>query len=172
MMNQPITVRFTPSQDDYARVLRLFFWQRTSMRISLVILALAFGMIVYTTLSQPSTPSIFQIVWLLLPPLFVIYVFLIQPRRMASQAIRNEQLVSEATWQVSNSGVDITNRFGTTKLEWDTLDRLVRTGEYYLLLSKVNRNAFRFIPLRAFPSQAEKDQFIELVSEYLPKSKP
>jgi hypothetical protein len=167
-MNEMQTVRFTPSKDDYSSVLRLFFIQRTSTRLILVVLALAFVLICYVVLSQGIPPTLFELIWLFLPPLFVAYIFFIQPSRMASQAMQNEQLAAEATWEISATGVDISNRFGSTHLEWENLLKLVSTREYYLLLSKVNKNAFRFLPIRAFSSPQEREEFLTLVGKYLP----
>jgi hypothetical protein len=167
-MSPSMNISFTPNKKDYARVLRLFLWHRTLTRVSLVVLAVAFGLICYAVITRGSIPSFFELVWLLLPPLFVGYIFYLQPNRMASQAVLNEQLVTEATWQVSDSGVEITSRFGSSLMGWETLSKLVITKEYYLLLSKVNRNAFRFLPLRAFSSPQEQAEFLKLVGKYIP----
>lgn len=169
-MSQPVILHFTPTQQDYANVLRLFFLKRTSTRISLGVLAIAFVLICVVVLTGNTRPSFFEIVWLFLPPLFVLYVFLIQPSRMASKAIKEEQLATEATWEVSENGVKISSRFGSTHMDWDSLLRLISTKDYYLLLSKVNRNAFRFLPRRAFSSTEEQDSFLTLVRNYLPIS--
>lgn len=167
-MSQPVNMRYTPTQQDYANVLRLFFMQRTSTRISLVVLAIAFVLIFGLILFGSAPPSFFEIIWLFMPPLFVLYVFFIQPSRMANQAIKEEQLATEATWKVSDTGVEISSRFGSTHLEWDSLLKLVTTKEYYLLLSKINKNAFRFLPKRAFNSSEEQEAFLTLVRKYLP----
>ncbi len=167
-MEQPLTLRFTPTKQDYARVLRLFFFQRTSTRVSFGFLVFAFGLIIYTIFAQGSPPTLFELAWLILPPFFVAYVFFIQPSRMANQAIQNEQLATEATWEVGDNGVKISSRFGETQMDWETLQKLVSTRDYYLLLSKVNKNAFRFMPKRAFSSTQETEQFLALVGKYLP----
>lgn len=167
-MKDAITLHFTPNQQDYTKVLRLFFIQRTSTRISLGFLAVAFALICYGVISRGVSPSVFEVVWLLLPPLFVAYVFFVQPSRMARHAAQNEQLVTEATWQVGDEGVEISSCFGSTLMAWDSLQKLVTTSEYYLLLSKVNKNAFRFLPQRAFGSPQEKEQFLDLVRQHLP----
>lgn len=166
-MSQMISVNFTPIEKDYSRVLRLFLWQRILTRVSIVVLAFAFGMICYVVIARGSLPTFFEFVWLLLPPLFVVYIFYFQPRRMASRAVLNEQLVTEATWRVNESGVEISSRFGSTHLEWETLNKLVITKDYFLLLSKVNKNAFRFLPVRAFSSAQQREDFLQLVREYL-----
>ena len=167
-MSQSIKISFTPNKRDYASVLRLFLWQRTLTRVSLAVLAIAFALICYVVITRGNIPSFFELIWLLLPPLFVAYIFWFQPSRMASQAVLNEQLVTEASWQVSDSGVEISSHFGTTEMEWENLSKLVVTKEYYLLLSKVNKNAFRFLPLRAFNSPQEKEGFLQLVSRNIP----
>jgi hypothetical protein len=167
-MNQSINISFTPNQKDYSNVLRLFLWQRTLTRVSMAVLALAFGLICYVVITRGTTPTFFELIWLFLPPLFAAYIFWFQPNRMASQAVLNEQLVTEANWQVSDSGVKISSHFGSTEMEWENLSKLVVTKEYFLLLSKVNKNAFRFLPLRAFNSPQEKEALLQLVAKYIP----
>jgi len=161
-------LHYTPNQQDYAAVLRIFFWIRTGTRVSLGSLAIAFGLILYVIIAQGSPPTIFELIWLLLPPLFVAFVFIIQPSRLANKAVQNEQLVTEATWELNESGVLISNRFSSILMEWDSLQKLLVTREYYLLLSKKNRNTFRFLPRRAFNSPQQEDQFLALVRKYLP----
>jgi hypothetical protein len=168
-MNQCITVHYTPNQKDYESVLRLFFWQRRSTKLSLIALVVAFGLVLTMIASKGSPPSIFELIWLLLPPVFVLFVFVVQPSRIARQAAQNEQLITEATWEVNASGIQISSNFSSTLLEWESLDKLVTTRDYYLVLSKINKNAFRFIPRRAFPSPQEESEFLELVGEHLPK---
>ena len=170
-MSQTISLRYTPTQQDYAQVLRLFFWQRTGTKVSLAILVIAFGLILFSIASQGSPPTIFQLIWLLLPPLFVIFTVFIQPTRTAKQVVANEQLVAEATWEVSDAGVQISTRFSSTHLDWDALNKLVTTREYYLLLSKINKNTFRFLPRRAFTSPQDQDLFLELVASHLSRRK-
>ncbi len=166
-MSQMLTLRFTPNQDDYAKVLRSFFWQRTGTRISLVLLVIAFALVVYVVLSKGSPPTIFELIWLLVPPAFIVFSFFIQPQRLARQAAQNEQLVTEATWEVGDGGVKISSRFGNSQMEWETLKKLVAAGEYYFLLSKTNANAFRFLPRRAFTSPDQEQQFVQLVRDHL-----
>ncbi len=167
-MAEPIIVHFTPTEQDYAKVLRLFFFRRTSTQISLGFLAIAFVLICFTLISQGTTPSLFELVWLLVPPLFVAYVFFIQPSRMASRAIKDEQLAAETTWEVSDVGVMISNSFASSSMEWSTLQKIVATKEYYLLMNKKNKNTFRFLPLRAFATPQEKEQFQSQVRKFLP----
>ena len=167
-MGKSISLRYTPTQKDYAAVLRLFFWQRTGTKVSLVLLAVAFGLVFFVIVSKGAPPTIFELLWLFLPPLFVIYVFFIQPSSLARRVSRNEQLVTEATWEVSDTGVQISSRFGSTLIEWHTLKKMVTTKDYYLLLSKTNKNAFRFLPFRAFTSPQEQDMFLELVAKNIP----
>ena len=166
-MSEPLIMQFTPSQQDYAKVLRLFFFRRTSTQVSLGFLAIAFGLICYTVLTQGTAPSFFELIWLLLPPLFVAYVFFIQPSRMASRVIKDDQLAAETTLEVSDAGVKISNSFTSALLEWNNLQKLVVTKEYYLLLIKVNKNSFRFLPLRAFKTAQEKERFQSLVQQHL-----
>lgn len=167
-MSESLTVHYTPNQQDYAAVLRIFFWQRTGTKVSLGFLAVAFLLIIYVILTQSTPPTIFELVWLLLPPFFVAFIFIIQPKRLANQATQNEQLVAEATWEINESGIQISSRFGSVLMEWDSLQKMLVTQDYYLLLSKTNKNAFRFLPRRAFTSSQQEGQFLGLVRKFLP----
>ena len=160
-------MHYTPNRQDYAAVLRIFFWQRIGTKISLAILAIAFGLILYVVFIQGTPPTIFELVWLFLPPFFVIFTFYIQPTRLANQAAQNEQLVTEATWEVSELGVQITSRFNSSLMEWSSIRNLLTTRDYYLLLNKKNQNSFRFLPRRAFTSPEQEKLFLEMVQKYL-----
>ena len=166
-MGQSLTLRYTPTQRDYASVMRLFFWQRRGTRISLLLLVIAFLLVIFMLLIKGSPPTFFELLWLFLPPFFVVYSFYVQPTRLAKKAASNEQLVTEATWEVDDTGVHISSRFSNAELTWDSLKKLVTTKEYYLLLSKTNDNAFRFLPRRAFTSQQEQELFLQLVARHL-----
>lgn len=168
-MSQTLILRYTPDQRDYAQVLRLFFLQRTGTQISLAFLVIAFGMILYAIVSKGTPPTVFELIWLVLPPLFVIFVFFVQPSRISRQTVGNDQLTSETTWEVGDTGVQISSRFGSTHLGWEALNKLVTTREYFLLLLKDNKNAFRFLPRRAFTSPQVQEQFMELMASHLPK---
>jgi hypothetical protein len=166
-MDASMRIIYTPTQQDYAAVLRAFFWIRTGTKVSLGVLAAAFLLVLYLVLSKGSPPSFFEVVWLLLPPLFIGYLLLVQPARLARQAANNEQLVTQATWEISPTGVNISSRFGATLLEWETLEKLVATSDYFLLLSRTNKNAFRFLPRRAFTSEEQQAQFLHFTKQYL-----
>jgi hypothetical protein len=168
-MSQSLILRFKPVQQDYAKVLRLFFLQRRGTQISLAMLVIAFGLIIFAIVANGAPPSVFELIWLLLPPGFVIFVFFVQPSRIARQAAGNEQLITEATWEVSEEGVQISSSFGSTHLGWEALNKMVTTREYYMLLIKENKNAFRFLPRRSFTSPQEQNLFLELVAGHLPK---
>lgn len=166
-MDRSMTLRYTPVQKDYENVLRQFFWQRKGTKVSVAVMIIAFGLVLYLILTKDAQPTIFELMWLLMPPFFVAFVFLLQPKRIAKQAAQNEQLVTEATWELGDTGVRISSRFGSLLLEWQSLDKLVKTGDYYLLLSKANKNAFRFVPRRAFTSPEDESSFVKAVESYL-----
>ena len=164
-MSQSLTLQYTPNQQDYSTVLRLFYWQRTSTKVSLVFLIVAFGLVLVGVLLKGSPLTFIGLIWLLFPPLLVIYAFFLQPTHTAKKAVQNEQLVTEATWDASDNGIQISSRFGSTLLEWESLYKLVTTKDYFLLLSKNNKNAFRFLPRRAFKSPQEEEHFLQLVDK-------
>ena len=169
-MGQSWTIQYTPNQQDYSSVLRLFYWQRTSTKVSLVFLLIAFGLVIFAVVLKGPPLTFFEMIWLLFPPLFAIYAFYLQPSRLAKKAVQNEQLVAEATWEVSDAVIQISNRFGSSLLEWESLHKLVTTKDYFLFLSKNNKNAFRFLPRRAFTSPQEEEQFLQLADKNISRA--
>ncbi len=168
-MADTLTLKYTPEQRDYAQVLRVFFLSRLGTRISLGFLVIAFAIIIYTIATQGTPITLFEVVWLVFPPAFVAYVIYYQPNRMAKQAMTNEQLTTETTWEVADTGVQMSTTFGSSLLEWAEISRLVASKEYYLFLLKRNKNTFRFIPRRVFASDADQARFVQVVREHLAK---
>jgi len=168
-MVQSVTLKYTPSQQDYAQAIRLFMMKRTANRISLGFLVIAFAIVVLSISTQATPITIFELIWLLFPPLFIIYIIIIQPNRMAKQAMTNEHLAAETTWEVSDSGVQISTSFDSALFEWDALARLITNKDYYLLLFKKNKNTFRFLPQRSFTSAEDQDSFLQLMTSHLSK---
>ncbi len=168
-MNQSVTVHYTPTQKDYSRVLRLFIFHFTGTRVSVLFLAVAFGLIVYSLAIKDAPPSVFEIIWVILPLLIAAFMFIIQPSRYARQAMATKQLSAETTWDVSNTGVEICTQYDSTRLEWNSLDKLVAHKDYYLLLMKNNRNVPLFLPRRAFKNEEQQKVFLQLMAANLPK---
>jgi YcxB-like protein len=168
-MAQSVTVKYTPTQQDYAQVLRLIMLRSIVNQILIGFLVLGFVFILFNLVTQATPISIFALIWLLLPPLFIIYIIFFQPNRMAKQYMNNEQLATEYTWEVNDSGVKISTSFGSNQLEWDSLSRLLPTKDYYLLYIKKSRYAPRFLPRRAFTSAEEQDAFLQMMTSHLSK---
>jgi hypothetical protein len=166
-MSPSVTVKYTPTQQDYARVLRLFLVRNTVNRIMLGFLVVAFGFVVLNMLAQTTPVTLFEIIWLLAPPVFIIYILVVQPNRMGKQYMADEKMAAERTWIVSDENVQITTSFKPELFEWDMLSRLVTYQEYYLLMFKKSKNNFRFLPRRAFTTSEEQDAFLQLMSGHL-----
>ncbi len=168
-MTQPVTVKYTPSQQDYAQVLRLLILQSIVNWIMLGFLVIVFGFMVFNIVSQGTSVTFFELIWLLLPPLFIVYIIFIQPNRMAKQYMANEKMAAETTWELDDLGVKISTAFGETFLEWEKLSKLVTSKDYYLLTLKKTRYASRFLPRRSFTTPEEQDAFLQLVTGHLSK---
>lgn len=168
-MNQSVTVHYTPTKKDYTHVLRLFIFHFTGTRISVVFLVVAFGLIIFSLASKAVAPSVFEIIWVLLPPLIAVFMFIIQPSRYATQAMADKHLAAETTWDVSSSGVEICTQYDSTRLEWSSLDKLLTYKDYYLLLMKTHRNVPLFLPRRAFNNGEQQKLFLHLMASHLPK---
>lgn len=168
-MAESVTLKYTPTQQDYAQVLRLIMLRSIVNQILIGFLVLGFVFILFNLVSQATPISAIALIWLLLPPLFIVYIIFFQPNRMAKQYMSNEQLAAEYTWEVGDAGVQISTSFGSNQLEWDSLSRLMPTKDYYLLYIKKSRYAPRFLPRRAFTSAEQQDAFLQMMTSHLSK---
>ncbi len=165
-MAQSVSIKFTPTQQDYARVLRLFLVRNTINRLMLGFLVVAFGFVVFNMLAQSTPVTFFEIIWLLFPPLFIIYILVVQPNRMGKQYMADEKMAAETTWEVNEAGVQMSTSFNSTLFEWEILSKLVTYPDYYLLTFK-KKNTFRFLPRRSFTSTEDHDAFLQLMTSHL-----
>jgi hypothetical protein len=89
-MSQPSTLRFTPNQQDYGTVLRNSFWLQADVKVSIMILAGAFGFVIYLVLAKSSPISFYELIWLWVPPVLATNIFLIQPSRLMRRAAQSK----------------------------------------------------------------------------------
>ena len=169
-MAQSVTLKYTPTQQDYAQVLRLIMLRSTVNQILMGFLVLGFVFILFNMVIAGHTNHPLTLIWLLLPPLFIIYIIF-----YSTQSYGKTVYERMNSWQQNVPGkwVMLVCKFppalARLNYEWDKLSKLVTTKDYYLLYVKKSRYAPRFLPRRSFTSAEEQDTFLQLMTSHLSK---
>jgi hypothetical protein len=92
---------------------------------------------------------------------------LISPSRLSRNAAKNENLVTELKWSLSDEEIIVTARNARSVLPWSTFSSFTENEEYFLLLSAANKNSFQIIPKRSFAGDEDQTAFRELLKRRL-----
>lgn len=167
-MAEPITLRFTPTEQDYQRAARTLGMKRGSLWISAGMMVLLEACLVLTLLSSTEPVSLLSWLLLLFPPLLLVALFYGLPYWTTRRVKGNERLLAETTWDLGDEGVAMKNRFAESKLDWGSFAGLSEDADYFYLQLSANKRLHHFIPKRALPG-AEQARLRELVAQHLPR---
>ncbi|HTX92959.1 MAG TPA: YcxB family protein [Anaerolineales bacterium] len=163
-MEPSLSFRFIPTKEDFIKTTRAYQLRRTETRTLLVIFSFLFlmgaiGSIVFRL--NLSLGPLFTMLWL---PLYLLVIFVMNPRMIGRQVDANERLRTEVTWTVDAQGVHLASKFAQVQMDWRSFQALVETREYFLLTYSGDKRKYQIVPKRAFASDAELSAFRELVS--------
>ena len=126
----------------------MFYALEHSFRISPILYAVAIGMGVCA--------------FFVLPPM----IWSSTKKRIVRmfQEGQNKGMAAPTTLSIDESGIEANNGLGTSKLLWTAIERLAVTDEYaFLYVSAMNAVV---VPKRAFASDAQRQEFVQLVRQY------
>ena len=165
--SQPISFRFIPTKDDYVHSIRAFFLCDAGFKRTLVIMGIVELLIVVAALAGNLGDGLLLWLLALAMPALLVYLWVILPLNTGRQIEKNERFMSETTWELGEDQVLIKNKFSETKMDWGSFQKVVETGDYYLLVYTANKRMFQFIPKRAFESQEHAAAFREVLRQKL-----
>ncbi len=96
------------------------------------------------------------------------YSYFAEPIRIANRRSQNEAQHAQVLLEISEEGVQIKNADMDIKYLWHYFNRAVITEDFYFLVYTGNRDAYYFIPRRAFASEAEERSFRAILETHLP----
>ncbi len=166
-----IAVHFDVTGQDYTNALWAHYWYTRRPYIAAgAVLLLASAAVCFS--ATPTGGGI--AVWLPAVALagMIIYITLISPLRAMRSYARDPRLSGPITYTFDDQHIAVTTPQGETTLGWDTLGEFVETDEYYLLLPPRSRGGVRFIPRRAFATEAEETAFQKLLGRHLAAPAP
>ncbi len=171
-MAEPITLHFTPIEQDYMRAARALSMKRGSLWISVGMMALLEGCLLATLLTSGEPASLGSWLFLLFPPLMLVGLFYGLPYWSTRGVKGNERSLAETSWELSDAGVVIKNRFAESKLDWGSFAALTENKDFFFLQLAANKRMHHFIPKRSLPTAEEQARFRAFVKEHLPRAVP
>lgn len=164
-MTRSLTLRFTPTPDDFARTVQLMTLRRPAMRLLAVLMGASLVGGIYLLLAQRSEASPVAIYALAAPLVYFGYIFWLSPATVKRKVAASERLRAPATWQVNRRGVTVHSAFTDNKVAWGEFSALVELRGFFLLPYRDKPRLFLFIPRRAFSSPEQMQDFRELARQ-------
>ncbi len=168
-MAEPIALRFTPTEQDYVRAARALSMKRGSLWISVGMMVLLEGCLLATLLTSSGPVPLESWLFLLFPPLMLGALFFGLPYWSARHTKGNERALAETTWDMTDDGVVMKNRFAESKLDWGSFSGLSENRDFFFLQLAANKRLYHFIPKRALPGAEQLAQFRLFVTQHIPR---
>jgi hypothetical protein len=168
-VTEPITLRFTPTEQDYQQAARALGLKRGSLWISLGMMVLLEACLAFTLLSSSEPAPLLSWLFLLIPPLMLVAIFYGLPYWTTRRVKGNERLLAETTWNLTDEGVAMQNRFAESKLDWGSFAGLSENRDYFFLQLSANKRLHHLIPKRALPTAEEQARFRDFVVQHIPR---
>jgi hypothetical protein len=181
-MMEPITFKCTPTKEDYVQVIRAFHLSsRSKVRSSILFLLLAIVYLSFVPYFLPLAggarsgtawyPVLFPLLCISFFLLTPAYWFFIGPYLTGRKVQKHERLREEMTYYLDDHEVRIIGEKSELKLDWGAYRNTIEVKHHYLLVHRVNKQMFQFIPRRAFESEEQEAAFRRLVEQHLGKIK-
>jgi hypothetical protein len=165
---EPMTLHFTPTEQDYLRAARALSLKRGSLWVSVGMMALLEGCLFFTVLTSAQPAPLLSWLFLLFPPLVLAALFYGVPYWSLRHVKGNERMLAETTWDLNDEGVAMKNRFAESKLDWGSFAGVSENRDYFFLQLSANKRLHHFIPKRALPTPEEQAHFRQFVAQHLP----
>ena len=166
---------FTPTPQDYQKVLRTYFLSDRRLWILVLLLGLPevccniYFIAANFIAGNGFQNSILSILLLLFLPAFLLYVLVFTPRSYAQKVKKDERLRAKTTWIVSEEQIVVKNEYSESKRPWDQYDRVIESRAYYLFFAQGQKGLTHLLPKRAFFTVEQELKFQKMVFKKVKK---
>lgn len=162
-----LTIRFTPTPEDYAQALRAFVLnQRMTWFVLLLSAAMAAGGLL-GVISSGGRNLGFGLFLTLVFIVYVLFLWVVNPWLIRRRVRRNPKMLQEIEWWVETDALIIHNQYRDTRIEWGKFIRLVETRQHYLLVYADDQDLYQALPRRAVGEATAQAAFKKLILGYL-----
>ncbi len=164
-MADNMTVRFTPTPQDYVKTYRFLQFHNPFSRISYGVMGLFELCLIASVLIPGSEVRLWPVAVGI--PIFIVLAILLPGYSVGRRAKGNNQLLAETAWEANDSQLHVSNQFVEAKYDWAFFQGLVENKEYFFLRHSSNKRLYNFIPKRAFASPEQMQEFREMFSKHM-----
>ena len=164
-MTRTLTLKFTPTPDDYARTVTVMTLRRWPVRIFTAMMVAAPLAGLYMVLTGGEQQTYVALYFLLMPLVYFVFIFWLNPTTTRRKIAASERLRSPSTWVAGARTLTIKNAYKEHKLNWRDFSPLVEHPRYFLLPYRDKPRAYHFLPRRAFESPEQEQAFLELARQ-------
>ena len=168
-MADNFSFRFTPTKEDFLKSYRGYQLRHNYIWLilggSTLLEICLFLSILGGNLGQNA------LMWGLLIPLpAIFFLFLVWiPSTLVHQIEQNkERILSEIEWRLDDSQILIKNKFGESRFDWGTFQKVIETKDFFYLIYSItkgtNATMYQFIPKRVFLSINDEAAFREIIT--------
>jgi len=165
-MERTMTIRYIPRKSDYIRASRaLALKTRTFLVFAGVI-----GLILVGSAVVLASPAIGNGLWrnigligLTVSVFYALYFFIVIPYQL-SKAFKTKEhmrMAREITFTGEEVRMTIDDR--TIALGWESIQKAIDGGDFYLLINKGEERIYPFVPARAFDNERMQAAFLDLL---------
>jgi YcxB-like protein len=167
---QLMRFEFTPTPEDYKKVIRIYYLSDTRIWVILALFGLPqLCCSLYIITQNGLKNNLLPLLLLLLFPLFIVYLLVLMPLSFAQRVKNNERMKAKTTWMVSEEQIIIKNEYSESKLTWDAYQRVIESRAFYLLFAQGQKGLFQMLPKRAFFTVDQELAFQKMVSNKVKK---
>jgi len=147
---------YSLSSEDYKKVTRRIIWDRSNLKVPLLLFAGAIGgcIIIFR-----EGVTIAIAIYMILVLFALIFIFVLNPVRIGKQVKHNLRLLHQATWNVTDTQIIIKTPASEFCTDWNYFTGYIETGDYLLLKCAENKSWFQIVPKAAFVSIEQEQQF-------------
>jgi len=161
---------FTPTPEDYQKVIRIYYLSDIRLWIILGLFGLPQLCCSGYIISQNGFANgFFPFLLILLFPAFILYLLVWMPWSFAQRVKKNERLRAKTTWMVSGEQIIVKNEYSESKMDWETYQRVIESRGYFLLFNQANKNLFQMLPKRAFVTVEQELTFQKMLESKVKK---
>ncbi len=163
LMEQQLTLRYTPEKQDYVRASRTLAlkssWFVYLAVVVLLVLAVSGFILANPGIIGPTIRNIAMILFMVCL-VYVIYFILIIPIQLAKAYKTTEHLRQERILIFWDDHLQMHIGEDSVLLPWEDLRRVVAGKKYYLLIFEAEQKVFPFIPKRGL-DDGDRQVFLE-----------
>jgi len=165
-MEEQFVIQYSPEPKDYIRASRMLAMKSRGFIIMGVIAIIGIIASIVILLIPSTSGTMWRFVGaivILVGVFYFINILVIVPLELSRTYKKNEHLRKARKFFFSDSRIAIQIEGQAKELDWDKIQKALKGNDFYLLIYKADKGFYPVIPERAFTTDEQKTQFLDLL---------